>query len=330
MTFIDEHWERGHVLATDRALLDWQHRDGDEYAFFGAWQQGVPVGVLGYIPTRRFDAALTGSSSNVIWLALWMVRDDAKSSAVGLRLLSAVSSVEPRAAIGVVGFNATHPPLYAALGYAVGELRQYVVFHPDIEPKLAVLPAGQRCPRAQDGRAQLRDLNADDFGRLDRTWKIADRDAALPKKTPTYFRRRYFEHPWYRYRVSSVEVNGETRGLLATRIAEHDGRRALRIVDWYGDPTVLAELGSALERRLLDDAAEYADFWQHGIDASCLTAAGFEIVVPEGGLIVPTLFEPFVQENRRILFAMRASGQPPFVLVRGDGDQDRPNMLSAR
>lgn len=327
MAFIDEHWERGHVLATSRALLDWQYRDGAEYAVFGAWDGGVPVGVLGYIPTRRFDPALAGASSNATWLALWKVRDDVKSSAVGLRLLSAVSIAEPSAAIGVVGFNATHPPLYAALGYTVGELRQYVIFHRTMNAKLAVIPPNRPRPFARPGRAQLRDLSAADFDRMAADWNIADRDGMIPRKTPQYFRRRYFEHPWYRYRVSSLDLNGESRGLLATRIAEHQGRRALRIVDWYGDAAALAEVGSALDRRLLEDDAEYADFWQSGIDEPLLTAAGFEAVDPDGHLIVPTYFEPFVQENRRLLFAIKPIPPTAFVIVRGDGDQDRPNVM---
>jgi hypothetical protein len=329
MSFIDQHWERGHVLATNRALLDWQYRDGDEYAVVGAWLDGAPVGVLGYIPTRRFDAALAGPSSNVTWLALWKVRDDVKSSAVGLRLLSAVSNAEPSAAIGVVGFNATHPPLYTALGYTVGELRQYVVFHPGLDPKLSIVPAGRHRPRPRPGYADLRDLSPNDFESLDATWKIGDRDGVLPRKTAAYFRRRYFEHPWYHYRVSSVDVHGESRGVLAMRIAEHDGSRALRIVDWYGDDAALAQVGSALERRLEEDDAEYADFWQHGIEAAVLTTAGFEAVNPDGDVIVPTYFEPFVQENRRLLFAIRPVRSAASVITRGDGDQDRPNVLRA-
>jgi hypothetical protein len=326
MAFIDEHWERGHALATNRALLDWQYRDGDEYAVFGAWQADVPVGVLGYIPTRRFDAALAGSS-NVTWLALWKVRDDVKSSAVGLRLLSAVAAAEPSAAVGVVGFNATHPPLYKALGYTVGELRQYAVFHPTMDSTLAVVPRNRQRPRARAGRAELRDLSAADLERLDAVWNIGDRDAVLPKKTSVYFRQRYAEHPWYRYRVSSVRLDGESRGVLVTRIADHQNRRALRIVDWYGDPSALGEIGSAVERRLIAEHAEYADFWQHGIDGSCLTAAGFESVDPDGDLIVPTYFEPFVQQNQRLLFAIRPSRPAAVVVVRGDGDQDRPNLV---
>jgi len=328
MSFIDEHWERGHVLASNRALLDWQYRDGDEYAVVGAWQDGVPVGMLGYIPTRRFDPALAGSSANVTWLALWKVRDDVKSSAVGLRLLSAVSTLEPAAAIGVVGFNATHPPLYRALGYTVGELRQYVVFHPTRDPELSIVPTGRHRPRTRPGRAALRDLSRTDFESLDATWRIGDRLDVLPKKTAAYFCRRYFEHPWYCYRVSSLDVNGESRGVLATRVAEHDGRRALRIVDWCGDDSALAEAGSALERLLVEDDAEYADFWQHGIEPSYLTAAGFEAVDADGEMIVPTYFEPFVQENRRLRFAIRPTRSGAFVVTRGDGDQDRPNRLA--
>ena len=41
-----------------------------------------------YIPTRRYDGL---SANNIVWLALWKVRDDYKSSMVGLKLLKKLS-----------------------------------------------------------------------------------------------------------------------------------------------------------------------------------------------------------------------------------------------
>ena len=42
MQFIDDHWAHGHVLATCRPLLDWQHREADgTYSIIVARRDGV-------------------------------------------------------------------------------------------------------------------------------------------------------------------------------------------------------------------------------------------------------------------------------------------------
>ena len=68
--YIDEYWERGHVLATCPALFDWQHRDddGQGYSFVVARSRGSGevVGILGYISTRRFDAGENGGASTAL------------------------------------------------------------------------------------------------------------------------------------------------------------------------------------------------------------------------------------------------------------------------
>jgi hypothetical protein len=124
-------------------------------------------------------------------------------------------------------------------------------------------------------------------------------------------------------------MDGRALGLLAARMADHDGVRALRIVDWYGDANGLAQAGTAIEGLLRETGAEYADLWQYGIAPDLLAGAGFSAVETDGAMIVPTLFEPFVQANKRLQFAFKAKGDEDFVIMRADGDQDRPNLREA-
>ena len=124
--FIDEHWARGHALVTSRPLLDWQHRNADGgYSFVVARTDGDVAGILGYIPTSRFDPALAGA--NVVWLTTWKVRHDAAVAGLGLALLQHLAAAEPHVAIGAIGLNPATGPIYQALGYRLGELQHYVL-----------------------------------------------------------------------------------------------------------------------------------------------------------------------------------------------------------
>ncbi|MBI5211319.1 MAG: hypothetical protein HY927_15200 [Elusimicrobia bacterium] len=327
MAFLHRHWSADHVLSWHRPLMDWQHRDTahpDRYNWVVAERGGDVIGVLGFIPTRHYDPALGDRS--LLWLSLWKVRDDAGVAGLGLRLLKTLAAVEPHAAIGVLGIGSPLSSLYRALGYEVGALRQHAVFNLRLPRRLAAAPPGQPLATPRPGDAVFRRLDRDSIG--DACAGLDVPGNALPRKTPLYFRRRYLEHPVYRYDVRLVEVAGRPAGLAALRLAEHEGARALRIVDFMGPSGVWSRCGSAVAAVMEETGAEYADILEYGLDAADLRAAGFALVEPAGPLVVPNHFEPFVPRNVRVEFAVSRPAGRPFVLFRGDGDQDRPNRVA--
>lgn len=317
MAFIDRHWRKGHVLSTSRALMDWQHRAEDgRYNYLLAEEKGELLGVLGYIPGSRYDAAM--ASGNTLWLALWKIREGCAVAGLGLRMLKALEQEAPGAAVAVNGINMNHPPMYRALGYTVGELTQHYMINPALPQTLLSGPYAHARPR--EGAASLREVREDELASL--TLEAQPR----PQKSPRYFMNRFLRHPFYCYRVFLLE-HKEEKALIAARIATHGSARVLRIVDMSGQSSLLAESGSALQKRMLEDEVEYADFWQHGLPGSAFEAAGFG-VAGQGGTTAPNLFEPFVPSQGRILCAYKTR-HPAFAVCRADGDQDRPNRLSA-
>jgi hypothetical protein len=311
--FIDEHWKRGHVLASSRLLLDWQHREPDGYSFVIARRSvdDAIVGLLGFIATERYDPAL--APDNVIWLTMWKVRDDARVAGLGIQLLTYLERAVPHRAIGAIFPSQTTSPIYRALGFRVGEMAHYVARRnhrartPSTEPALIA-----------------RRLVADaDFESL----AYPDRHARIPRKTVEYFRRRYARHPMYRYVVTAVLDDRALCGLVASRTVEHDGARAVRVVDCLGSDRTVARMGPIVGSLIDEAAAEYADMYNAGIDESALTAAGFHRVDPDGTEIVPDYFEPFEPRNVRLWFALKGAADP--VLFKGDSDRDRPNHVPA-
>jgi hypothetical protein len=322
--FVDEHWQPGHPLVACRALLDWQHRDPDGrgYSFVVARREsdGVVLGILGYIPTRRFDAALDGH--NVVWLTMWKVRDDANVAGLGLQLLHHVARAEPHVAMGAVGLNAATLPIYRALGYRTGELRHYArvnaaaraVRLTSLRPAAPAATAGSPL----DARRLTSDADFAEFASL----TTADR---VPRKTAAYFHARYARHPFYTYDVLGLRDGGRPIGLLAARVAEHDGCRALRIVDVLGAAEVLPRIGPAVQQRLEESDAEYADVYNAGIDPDVFARGGFGQIDPDGAEIVPDHFEPFERRNVRLWYSLKGSAVE--TLFKADGDQDRPNRV---
>lgn len=314
MGFIDQHWRKDHVLATSRDLMDWQHKDENgKYNYLLAKRGDELLGVLGYIPTRRYDPAL--AQNNILWLALWIIRDDCKVAGLGLRMLQALNNAEECVGLAVNGINLAHPPMYKSLGYEVAELKQYYLVNPKKKPTLIASTATDALAHPAKGDSVFREVSVGDLEKM----RLAAN--ATPHKTPIYFASRFLRHPFYRYRVFTI---GED-ALIATRIAQHANAKALRIVDFAGNPAILSRCGTAFEKLMRQEDAEYADFWQHGLPHDTLTAAGFGVVDPEGSIIVPNYYEPFLARNGRIVSAIKSKTAAPVIVCRADGDQDRPN-----
>ncbi|MBF0625952.1 MAG: hypothetical protein HQL82_14235 [Magnetococcales bacterium] len=323
--FLEDHWARGHVLARNRALFDWQyhHPGHDRWELVLAWEGEDLLGVLGFIAPDRYDPALADRST--LWLALWKSREEQAGPGLGLAMLRFLEDTIPHAAIGVVGINPLHPPLYRAMGFCSGELTQWVLFNPLARSCLALVPAGFHCPSPSPGSGTIGLVPLDRDGLQTLALPEAGRPAQ-PLKTPHYFINRFLEHPFYHYGVHGLVRDGTTVALLASRELGHGSARALRLVDYLGDPTHLAGCGPALARLLAAEGYEYADCWAVLPDPEPLARAGFLAVDPDGGLVVPSHFEPFRQANERLRYAFKGPGD--HQIFRADGDQDRPNRLT--
>lgn len=325
MSFIHTYWHKDHVLAVRKDLMDWQHSSDDGYYDYLIARNGERLlGVLGYISTRRFDVALT--HENVIWLALWKVVDDSGVTGLGLRMLDRLSKLEPHVAIGVNGINLNHPPMYKVLRYEVGELHHYFVTCPGREITLASAPAGYSWPTPSESGFPWEEMTEGSLRTLSSTTVSA---SFMAKKTPVYFVNRFIRHPFYKYRVFLMTGSDGDMALIATRIAEHGGARVLRLVDFYGSPSVFRFAGHGLTKLMTESEVEYADLWAFGMEESAIFSAGMIHVNLTGPVVVPNYFEPFAARNGRILCAIKKSSSSscPVMIFRADGDQDRPNQI---
>ena len=326
MEFINLYWKKDHILSKNIDLLLWQYGDIENsnlLNWYLAKRKDEILGILGYIPSYRFDNVLKENS--IIWLALWKVRDDVKVAGLGLRLLNTVMKEHPSSPIAVSGINVAHPPIYKALGFEVGELSQYFVCNQEMFPTLITCPDKDHLPYPNLGTATSRILQRDLV--LQETTKI---DAIFSSttshvKTARYLKNRFIDHPIYKYHIVELLCEDITSAYMVIRIAEQEGNKVLRIVDYIGNISTLGECGSLIQQLLVEHECQYADMWQSGQANTALEKAGFKKVDPDGDIIVPNYFEPFLNKNGRILCALKGADLQSVLITRADGDQDRPN-----
>ena len=153
-----------------------------------------------------------------------------------------------------------------------------------------------------------------------------------PIKTIEYIKQRYLNHPFYEYYLYGICVNNLIDTVIVLRYCKvEDIGTALRIIDLIGDSGKLVYCQLAFAKLLEETKAEYIDFVTHGINEDVMNSAGFVRLDNSLGAtntIVPHYFEPFLKSNVVLRYAYKtfAEGEQ-VVLCKGDGDQDRPNIL---
>jgi GNAT superfamily N-acetyltransferase len=314
--FIDRYWRRGHVLARDERLLRWQYRhpaDGELVSVLAARDRGRLAGFLGLVQT---PFTWLGEHESGAWLAMWSVEPDARSSGVGLALL--VETLRRFDVAACVGFNGTAAKIFSGVGFDVR-------------------PAVPRWVRVAAGPLTSRPIHVVEWsegsaGRWDTCWeRLADSIVGAARDS-AFVRRRYVEHPVFRYVVRLAEgPESDITALCVHRIEQvRDSREeVIRFVELLGDP----DAASALAERALADCpdAALADFF-------CASPQFGEPLERLGFVRADSLrdppphrFQPLEPAPPPGLALWRRDGlgegfaHAPLYATTGDGDQDRPN-----
>lgn len=333
--FIRDHWSSTHIFAERPEVFDWQygpspHSTSDRVNMIFAAdvrEEGSTVlGILGFIPMGRFDASL---GDRDVLLAIWKVRDDAPPG-LGLRLLKQIERDLSARLIGAVGISQIVKPIYGLLKYEVGSMVQSAIMRPHVtEFRIAdgvpagALDAGASAPDPDLSLEPLDD-SSDTIAAIE-----ALASSQIPAKSHRYLVERYIDHPWYEYELRLVRVSGHPVAVVVWRAVEVEDARVLRIVDIVGDVSWLARAQGHLQALTVEQAAEYIDLVQTGIDDALLDAGGFLTVGRVPGLVLPNYFSPFERRNVEIEFAYKVTdGDTQVRLFRADSDQDRPNRVT--
>ena len=145
-------------------------------------------------------------------------------------------------------------------------------------------------------------------------------------KSPEYFNKRYFNHPYYKYHVLVKSKNANS--ILVYRIVKANGGSCIRIMDFLGDEKEFNKLTNYLIDKMLKEKHEYIDIYEVGIEDKVLESSGFVERIEEDSNIIPNYFEPFIQKNIEIYYMSNCNSK--FRMFKGDGDQDRPSIVKEK
>lgn len=314
MSFIDEHWKKGHIMARNRKLFEFQHVENDEVYYIIAEDitERKIYACMGYIPMNHLEYPVI---STMMIRALKHKECDMLGEEMNRymeRSIAASNQVSPgikkRYALAVDGIEEGH----------IGKLKHYYRLAQRKEYKIAKI-SNIIIPQV-DGKSTLKQIK--DF----KEFKDKISESSLQKYNPyrdlQYIKHRYFEHPYYKYMFYQI-FNKES--VLVVRENKVHNAKVLRVIDYFGRDEDLAEIGLAIDNLLIEGNYEYIDFYCYGIDNSIMQKAGFVVTNENDINIIPNFFEPFEQKDKDLYFyTWFMDGLHVF---KGFGDQDRPNQI---
>ncbi len=320
MRFIDEHWRKGHVMAVDRELFEYEYVHGEEVDFVIAIKKETQTleAIFGFL---RCSSDPHGD----IWGSMWKVNDQGSNmNLLGVELARRVLQLTGfRSHIGNGANPKTTIPLRKVFFREhTGKMKQYYILNSETdEYHIAVVnePWTSQGESAQD-EIVVRELR--DYSALN-AWMDCAACTMVPQKDNWYIKHRFYDHPVYDYNVYGVENSTGSKSVFVTREICVNGGKVLRIVDYIGDHSLIRGFLPHLNRMMHENGYEYIDFFEYGIEDDIMLAGGFRDREAHDN-IIPNYFEPFCRENVDIWVHYKDERTTFF---KADGDQDRPNSV---
>ena len=315
MKFIDEYWKKGHILATNRQMFEWQYRKGDDVHFVMAKNKEGIKGILGYVPYGE------GSQKNIA-LALWKTISSDKPF-LGVELLQYLDAEQENAGIVCPGINMrTTAKLYRLVGMHVDKMTQWYRLGRQRNFVIGKI-VNNHIPQVEN----MREYVLTKYDTPEQMLRCFDfesykNSAPVPYKSQEYLTWRYFNHPVYQYDVYGIcRKNDVAEAIIVLRTQTYENSSVIRFVDYIGSLEVLPSVTNLLDDLLEVQKAEYIDIYEAGVSEQLLIRGGWTKVETSGN-IIPNYFAPFEQSNVDIYYS---TANKNAILFRGDGDQDRPN-----
>lgn len=319
IVFFHDYWKADHIFCKSKEIFEFQHgkaKDG-YYDFVVAVHKESQQfhAVLGFIRSSRYDQSEL-DDPQIVYGALWKVRDDVHNNEigkVGLGVLFYLMKAFPQATYVTLGLSKFSQAIYQAMHLEFGAMRHYYIANKNKDHfKIIVNP----------------ELNKNCIFNESITIKKLDdavdvKNTFFPDKSPTYIRNRYLRHPIYKYQILGIFCGEELMCEWIVRKISVGEASCIRIIDMVGSLNTIGDIYLNVNAYLQEEDAEYIDCYNYGLPSEQFLHMGF--AEKKAGTVVPNYFEPFEKSNVDIYCAI--DGKKPVIIFKGDGDQDRPNVL---
>lgn len=321
MEFLELYWKSGHIMAKNRSFFEYEFLEPDgtvNMVLAIDRKTGSIEGLKGFL------YASSNKEMRDLWGSIWKVKPG-NAALLGVEIFLRVEQLTNcRYNIGIGANPETTIPIVKKLLHRnIGKMKHYYrLADKKAEEfkiaKVAYFP--QNTSKTLNKKVAGIVLNsAEEFKRY---FDIDNLISAVPYKDYNYVEKRYYRHPIYQYTVYGLKTENKVKAVLIYREQRLEDRKAIRVVDYLGDRSLMAGTDSFWKRKLSESGCEYIDFYCYGFEDEFLKDAGFSVLLENDKNIIPNYFYPFVQKNIDIWVHSQIEN---VLICKADGDQDRPN-----
>ncbi len=319
--FIKDEWDSKYSFVTHPDLLKYVHTRNAEnsYVVLEKIEDGELLGILGYIIYNDFEYS-------DIAAALLKVKASVKGM-MGVKMLIFLQEHRKQRLLLCCGILPRTLNIYQFLQWKTDKLKYYYRVSDRSNYQICKINNKKIEPITQ-GRAKL--IEYTDFSELQSGFDVSRFADIRPYKDMSYLKWRYYDFPYYRYRVWGIKIDEKEScgALIVGREIEYSGSKMLAIVDFLGEECFLAEASEQIQCLMDDNAYEYIEFMCYGLSDKVLKKAGFVLREENDTNIIPSHFEPFACENVDKYFFV--ADHDKIRMFRGDSNQDIPRYIDIK
>lgn len=318
MKFIKRYWKKKHILGLDRKFFEYEFSSLSRINFMlGLWKKNERLASLqGFIPYSNNKKYLHICGS------ITLTKPNIKVPFLGIETMKRMLKItKPFSYCGIGTDPVTMKPLVEKFfNRHTGKMKHYYFLNEKIKHyKIALI---KRKIKYGKIKKKTKYIEITNFKDLKNKMKFKKKFANLPFKSDKYIKKRYFDHPIYKYKFFLIEKNN----LLITReiYLKKFNRKILSIVDYIGEISKLGHINNLLKNLINKMNYEYIDLMCSRNISNILIKSGFKLKLLEDKNIIPIYFNPFVKKNVDLHYEV---SDKKMLFFKADADQDRPKFI---
>ena len=307
------NYKKKHILSKSSKLINFYYNyyNKNKLNIVGLFNGKELISALGFIPYKNWDRNL----NNDCHIAFWVKK---KKSSSSLELMHFILRKINPLFLATSGINKkTSGKIFKKFGL-IKNFSNYFIKNEDIISKIS-----QNLCNNFKKNFKKKELTLVFSNSLDGTPRIMTR----PEKSLLYFRNKYFKNPFYNYFCMQFFEKKKLQFFFIYRIIKVKklNSKIVRVVDFYGKIRQNHSIFFSIQKFLKKNKFEYIDFESVGLDKE-LKSIGF--TKKKKYNLIPELFEPYIKKSTQRNYCILKNGyKKNIILVKSDGDGDRPNLL---
>jgi hypothetical protein len=308
------NYKKNHVLGRSKKIISFYYnfRNKKKLSLIGQFENKNLLSVLGVIPYKNWDDSLDKD----YFIAFWVKQ---KGGVVNsLPLINFIfNKIKPNF-LASTGINLQTSGKVFKKFNDIHIFENYFIKNEIFKEKIS-----KNLKNKIDNKNK-KQLDLIVSNKLIKSFNIMSNDR--PRKSMKYFDNKYLKNPFYKYLVFNFFEKKNLKFFFICREIklEKFNTKIIRIVDFFGNFKKNYSVYKAIKNYLKKGKYEYIDFLSTGIGDK-LKNIGF--TKKNKNHFIPDLFEPYLSKQIENNYCILKSNYKKNILVKGDGDLDRPNLV---